>query len=180
MIEITTRLDAHPAAPDSGPRARLELPFEQRQKSRLRAHLASGEEVALTLARGQALRGGDLLLASDGRVVEVVARPEKLLHVECGSPQALARAAYHLGNRHVPVQVGAGFLRLAPDHVLERMLIGLGARITAIEAPFEPESGAYAAHAHDGAGAHHHHGEEGHGARIHEYGRHRGHGHHDE
>ena len=84
--------------------------------------------MALSLPRGEVLRGGDLLLASDGRVVEVVARPERLLHVECDSPQALARAAYHLGNRHVPVQVGDGCLRLAADHVLEQMLKGLGAR----------------------------------------------------
>jgi urease accessory protein len=111
--------------------------------------------------------------------VEVVARPEQLLHVECDSPQALARAAYHLGNRHVPVQVGEGWLRLAADHVLEQMLKGLGARTSAIEAPFEPEAGAYAGHTHGSLGYHQHAGAENHGARIHEYGRHRdGHSHH--
>jgi len=97
------------------------------------------------------LRGGDLVQASDGRVIEVVAEPEALLHVTCGSPAALARAAYHLGNRHVPVQVGEGYLRLAADHVLEAMLKGLGATVTPINAPFEPEAGAYA------SGGHHHH-----------------------
>ncbi len=168
MLEIHNRLEL-PATPRNvQQKARLELPFDLRQKSRLRAKLDSGEEVALMLPRGEILRGGDLLAASDGRVVEVVSRPERLLHVECDSPQALARAAYHLGNRHVPVQVGDGFLRLAADHVLELMLKGLGARLSSIEAPFEPEAGAYGGHTH--GGGHHHHGETSRGARIHEYG----------
>jgi len=169
MLEIRSKLETAPSPRNIRVKARLELPFELRQKSRLRAKLDSGEEVALLLPRGEILRGGDLLAASDGRIVEVVARPERLLHVECDSPQALARAAYHLGNRHVPVQVGDGFLRLAADHVLEQMLNGLGARLTSIEAPFEPEAGAYGG-AHSHGGGHHHHGETGHGARIHEYG----------
>jgi urease accessory protein len=83
--------------------------------------------------------------------------------VVCADATALARAAYHLGNRHVPVQVGDGFLRLAADHVLETMLEGLGASLTRIRAPFEPEAGAY-------GGQHHHHGEEAGAARIHAYG----------
>ena len=179
MLEIKTRFEVALPGRTVVATERLQLPFDQRQKSRLRAQLVSGEEVALALPRGAVLRGGDLLLASDGRVVEIVARPEQLLHVECDSPQALARAAYHLGNRHVPVQVGAGFLRLAADHVLEQMLSGLGARITVIDAPFEPESGAYAGHTHGSAGHHNHTGAEGGGARIHEYGGH-GHDHHHE
>ena len=179
MLEIKTRFEVALPGRTVVATERLQLPFDLRQKSRLRAQLVSGEEVALALPRGEVLRGGDLLLASDGRVVEIVARPEQLLHVECDSPQALARAAYHLGNRHVPVQVGAGFLRLAADHVLEQMLSGLGARITVIDAPFEPESGAYAGHTHGSAGHHHHSGTEGGGARIHEYGGH-GHDHHHE
>ena len=179
MIEIHSRFELSPAGPDVVVKERLQLPFEQRQKSRLRAQLVSGEEVALSLPRGEVLRGGDLLLASDGRVVEVIARPERLLHVECDSPRALARAAYHLGNRHVPVQVGERWLRLAADHVLERMLQGLGARTTPVEAPFEPEAGAYGDHAHGGTTYHQHAGGTGHGARIHEYGRHaNGHDHH--
>lgn len=122
---------------------RLTLPFEQRQKSRLRARLDSGEEVALILPRGNILRGGDRVAATDGRVVEIVSAPEKLLHVESSS---LARVAYHLGNRHVPVQLGEGFLRIAEDHVLEDMLRRLGARVSHVEAPFEPEAGAYEHH----------------------------------
>jgi len=173
MLEIKHRLKA-PDSLGTQPQARLELPFELRQKSRLRARLASGEEVAVLLPRGEILRGGDWLLASDGRAIEVVAVPEDLLHVECESAEALARAAYHLGNRHVPVQVGAGFLRLAADHVLEDMLKGQGARVARIKVPFEPEAGAYAGHTH--GGHHHHDGDEGHGGRIHEY----GHDHHHE
>ncbi len=165
MLEINSRFEIVPPGRNVVARDRLPLPFDLRQKSRLRAKLDSGEEVAIMLPRGEILRGGDLLSASDGRVVEVVARPERLLHVECASSQALTRAAYHLGNRHVPVQVGDGFLRLAADHVLEQMLKGLGARVAEIEAPFEPEAGAY-------GGGHHHRGEAGHGGRIHEYGGH--------
>ena len=138
MIEITAKLKTR-AFPDG----QLELPFELRQKSRLRTRLVSGEEVALVLPRGEVLRGGDLVSASDGRVIEVLGAPEKLLHVTCATPSELARAAYHLGNRHVPVQVGAGFLRLAADHVLAEMLKRMGAHVSEMEAPFEPEAGAY-------------------------------------
>ena len=178
MIEIRSRFELSSPRADVAAQDRLQLPFELRQKSRLRARLASGEEVALALPRGEVLRGGDLLLASDGRVVEVVARPEQLLHVECNSPQALSRAAYHLGNRHVPVQVGQSWLRLAADHVLEQMLKGLGARISPVEAPFEPEAGAYGGHTHGGMGHHTHEGGASRGARIHEYGSHDGKHHH--
>jgi urease accessory protein len=162
MIEITSKVA--PAA-DGAVHGQLKLPFELRQKSRLRAKLVSGEEAALMLPRGEILRGGDKVSASDGRLFEVIAAPEKLLHVECASPAALARAAYHLGNRHVAVQVGDGFLRLSEDHVLEEMLRGLGATVTHVEAPFEPEAGAY-------GGGHHHHSDEPRyrPAKIHEYG----------
>jgi len=122
---------------------RVVLSFEERQKSRLRAKLESGEEVALALPRGNVLRGGDLVKTTDGREIQIVAAPEKLLHVESDS---LARMAYHLGNRHVAVQIGDGFLRIAEDHVLEDMLRRLGARVSHVEAPFEPEAGAYGHH----------------------------------
>ncbi|HYY62237.1 MAG TPA: urease accessory protein UreE [Burkholderiales bacterium] len=119
---------------------RLALPFELRQKSRLRARLASGEEVGLLLARGTVMRGGDVVTTTDGREVEIVAANEKLLHIESDQ---IARVAYHLGNRHVPVQIGDGFVRIAQDHVLEELAKQLGARVSHVEAPFEPESGAY-------------------------------------
>ena len=170
MLEITSRFKSSPPGRTAAAADRLRLPFELRQKSRLRTQLVSGEAVALSLPRGEVLRGGDLLLASDGRVVEVIAQPERLLHVECDSPQALARAAYHLGNRHIPVQVGDGWLRFGADHVLEQMLKGLAARVSPVEAPFEPEAGAYGGHTHGSTTYHAHEGGLGHGARIHEYG----------
>lgn len=161
MLEIKAKLKVPRGAYKLDVKGQLRLPFESRQKSRLRTRLASGEEVALLLPRGEVLRGGDLVTASDGRVIEVVAEAEKLMHVECATPLDLVRAAYHLGNRHIPVQAGDGFLRLAPDHVLEEMLKGLGAKVSAVEAPFEPEAGAY--------GGGHRHDEMGHGGRIHDH-----------
>lgn len=120
-----------------------------RQKSRFKTQLASGEEVGVMLPRGEILRGGDLLTTSDGRIIEVISRPEDVLHVECATSAALAKIAYHLGNRHVPVEVGDGYLRLADDHVLERMLEGLGAKVSRTTAPFEPEAGAYGGAGHE-------------------------------
>jgi urease accessory protein len=143
----------------------LLLPFESRCKSRLRTRLASGEEVGLFLERGRLLRGGDRLLAKDGRVVEVVAAAEMLMEAQSADPLQLARAAYHLGNRHVAVQVLPGSLRFARDHVLGEMVRGLGLPVHEIEAPFEPEAGAYGAH-----GGHGHSADgEGRGPRIHDH-----------
>jgi len=151
MLIVRTR-----TAPQSAFDAELVLPFELRQKSRLRTAVASGEEIGLFLPRGSVLRDGDCLEADDGRVVRVTAAPENLLEARCADADALARAAYHLGNRHTPVQVGAGWLRLAADDVLAAMLRGLGATVTPVRAPFEPEAGAYAAghHAHSGDAKH--------------------------
>jgi urease accessory protein len=151
MLIVQRKLDV-PAPHD----ADLVLPFERRQKSRLRTTVAGGEEIGLFLGRGTVLRDGECLQADDGRVVRVVAAEEDLLEVRCVDANALARAAYHLGNRHTPVQVGSGWLRLAADDVLGGMLRGLGATVAAIRAPFEPEAGAYAAahHAHSGDAKH--------------------------
>ena len=135
---------------------KIALTYEQRQKSRLRVRLDSGEEVAISRARGSVLRAGERVQTTSGATVEIVSAPEKLLHIEADS---LARLAYHLGNRHVPVQVGERFLRIGEDHVLEEMVRKLGARVTHVEAPFEPESGAYS----------HQHDEMGHGGRIHDH-----------
>ena len=158
MLEIKAKLKIPRSAYKVEVRGQLKLPFESRQKSRLRAKLVSGEEVGLMLPRGEILRGGDLVTASDGRVIEIVAEPEKVLHIET---KDLARVAYHLGNRHVPVQVGDGFLRITEDHVLEEMVQKLGAKVSHLEAPFEPEAGAYAGgHQHD---------EMGHGGKIHDH-----------
>ncbi len=148
---------------------RLVLAFEARCKSRLRTRLESGEEVGLFLERGRVLRPGDRLAGNDGRIVEVVAAAEELLEATSDDPLALARAAYHLGNRHVAVEIGPGRLRFARDHVLGDMVLGLGLPVAAIVAPFAPESGAYGAH----GGHAHPHGHsadgEGRGPRIHDH-----------
>src|SRR6476620_2247781 len=103
MIEIRSRFPLKPnAAYDVKVRGQLRMTFDRRQKSRQLATLVNGETVAIVLERGMVLRGGDWVVASDGRVIEVLAETEQVLHVECDTPQSLARVAYHLGNRHVP------------------------------------------------------------------------------
>ena len=141
----------------------LSLPFELRQKSRLRTKLVSGEEAGLFLESGTILRGGDCLRANDGRVVLVIAADEDLMEAKCATPFELTRAAYHLGNRHVPVQIGDGWLRFQADEVLAQMLRGLQADVKKLTGPFEPEAGAY-------AGGHHHHSMDArHSGIIHEF-----------
>ena len=174
---MLTLRDHVPAAADVD--AELALPYELREKSRLRATLSTGEEVALFLERGTVLRGGDCLKGDDGRVVRVVAAPEAVLEVECHDADEFARCAYHLGNRHTPVQIigrkddGHYALRIRADHVLADMLAGLGAHSAQVMASFEPETGAYSTHAggHSHAGGHDHdHGHEhhhGHGHDVH-------------
>lgn len=148
--------------------AELHLTYEARSKSRLRCFSAEGEDVGLFLERGQPpLYDGEYLEAQDGRTVKVVALPEKLLHVTCANAYELTRAAYHLGNRHVALQVGQGWLRLLDDYVLKAMLEQLGAHVEAVEAPFQPEHGAY------GGGHHHsHHGDDqfNYAPRLHQFG----------
>lgn len=143
MLTISQRLSDRRAA-----QAQLILPFELRQKSRLRTALSTGEEVGLNLDRGYILRGGDQLLADDGRVVEIIASPEQVSVVTSNNPLQLARAAYHLGNRHVSVQIGPGWLRYLHDHVLDEMVTGLGLPVSFDTLPFEPEAGAYSSHSH--------------------------------
>src|ERR1700690_171727 len=144
------------------PYGELVLPFDLRIRSRLRVRLASGEDAMLKTERGAVLRGGDCLKGEDGRVGRVAAPPEKGMPVVCANQFELTRAAYHLGNRHVAVEIGEGYLRIATDHVLGDMLLGLGANVQELEAPFEPESGAYGS-------AHGHHDDAGHGGKIHQY-----------
>ena len=131
-------------------RATLTLPFDLRQKSRLRTRLDSGEEVGLFLPRGTVLRHGDRLRAADGRVIEVRAAPETVSTARTDEPLRLARAAYHLGNRHVALQLGPGWLRYLHDHVLDGMVRELGLDVVCEQAPFEPEAGAYGGGHHQG------------------------------
>lgn len=149
MLTLHTRIDqAEEVAGE------LVLPYELREKSRLRAALVSGEEVAVFTVRGTVLRDGDLLRGDDGRVVRIRAATEATYRVDCAAQRDLLRCAFHLGNRHTQAQVGDGFLRIRRDSVLKDMLQGLGATVTEEEAPFEPESGAY-------GGGHGHHGDSG-------------------
>jgi urease accessory protein len=151
MIHLTERITVSGHIDDT-----LELPFDLRQKSRLRVKLASGNEAALFLSRGIILRGGDLIRSEDGQlVVQIIAAQEPVYNVIAATPRDLMRAAYHLGNRHVPLQIGDGWLRLEQDYVLRDMLIGLGMQVSEVQAPFEPEAGAYGGghrHSHDDDG----------------------------
>lgn len=131
----------------------LTMPFELRQKSRLRTKLDNGEEVALVLPRGKVLRHGDCLKTDTGQVVEINAAEESVSTAYTDDHCQLAKACYHLGNRHVPLQVGNNWLRYQHDHVLDEMIIDLGLNVVSEQAPFEPESGAYS----KGKGHHGHH-----------------------
>jgi urease accessory protein len=153
------------------------LDFDDRHRRRMVMTGTHGLEFLLDLESAVALRGGDALVLEDGRLVEVVAAPEPLAEIRGSDPQHLARLAWHLGNRHLPTQITARGLRIRRDHVIEAMVRGLGARIIEIEAPFDPEGGAYAdsGHAQALAGAAHDHA--GHDHSSHDHG---GHHHHDE
>jgi len=146
MIALTHRLPADPIAEATHT---LPLTAEERTRSRHRFSTADGTEVQLILPRGTQLRDGDLLRATDSdALVRVQARPEPVLTVRTADTDALARAAYHLGNRHVALELGPGYLRLSPDSVLAEMLTQLGLKVVEEVAPFQPEAGAYAGHSH--------------------------------
>lgn len=154
MIEVHEVLREPLAASE-----RLVLPFELRQKSRLRATTVSGTELALLLPRGTVLRDGDRLRAANNLIIEVQAAAEAVTTARSDDATRFARACYHLGNRHVPLQVGAGWLRYLADHVLDRMVGELGLSVAHEQAPFEPEAGAYHQHSHAGSGVfRRHHG----------------------
>jgi urease accessory protein len=142
MLQLKRRVE------QGRPATTLTLPLEKRLRSRLRVTLDDGVDAGVFLSRGETLRDGDLLAADDGTVVQVRAAPETVSEVRCDDPFLLARACYHLGNRHVPLQIRTDRLRYLHDHVLDEMLRGLGLRPTCLEAPFEPEPGAYGGHAH--------------------------------
>jgi urease accessory protein len=154
------------------------LDFDDRHRRRMAMTGTRGLEFLLDLENAVALRGGDALVLDDGRLIEVVAAPEPLAEIRCNDPQHLVRVAWHLGNRHLPTQIMAKGLRIRRDHVIEAMVKGLGARVIEIEAPFDPEGGAYAeashAHAHAEAHAHASHAHDDHGHQ------HDDHHHHDE
>lgn len=139
--------------------ATVELDWDVRQKSRFACTDSLGRPLAVFLPRGAVVRGGDVLLAEDGSMVRVLAAAQQVLRItHCqahGTPFDLTRAAYHLGNRHVPIELTPTHLQIEPDHVLAGMLRAMHLIVTETEAPFEPEAGAYAAHgAHAGDAGH--------------------------
>ncbi len=153
MLELSRRVR------EGDPATTLTLPLERRIRSRQRVVLDNGAEAGVFLERGQMLRDGDLLGSEDGLVVRVRAAAEPVSEVRCADPLLLARACYHLGNRHVPLQIGDRLVRYPHDHVLDDMLIGLGLQPSFTQAPFEPEPGAYGgsaqSHSHAHAGQRH-------------------------
>ena len=128
--------------------ARLELVWDQRQKTRFRSTLEDGREVAVILSREGGLRGGDCLRSDSGLVIGVVAAREDLMEAQCKDALLFARATYHMGNRHVPLEIRGESIRFKPDHVLEEMLQGLGMEVRHCRSAFDPENGAYGNHAH--------------------------------
>ena len=153
--------------------ATVELDSDVRQKSRFEATDSQGRQLGVFLPRGTVVRGGDVLLAEDGSMVRVLAAPQAVLVItpcpEHGSPFDLLRAAYHLGNRHVPIELKPDHLKIEPDHVLADLLRAMHLIVREENAAFEPEGGAYGAQAA--------HGHEGHAHHDHDHGSH-GHGHH--
>ncbi len=138
MLQVVEKLDGPLEA-----QATVTLSFDQRQKSRLRLRLDDGREVALRLGRGEALHGGDRLRTTDGLVIEVRAAEEDVSTAHSENQLTLTRASYHLGNRHVPLEIGSGWIRYAHDDVLDAMVRQLGLEVRRERAGFEPEPGAY-------------------------------------
>ena len=143
--------------------ATVELDWDVRQKSRFAATDSQGRELAIFLPRGQAVRGGDVLVAEDGSLVRVEAAPQTVLRItacaEHGTAFDLMRAAYHLGNRHVPIELKPDHLKIEPDHVLAELLRSMHMTVAEVQAPFEPEGGAYGDNAmmgHDHGHGHSH------------------------
>lgn len=145
------------------------LDFDDRHRRRTAMTGTRGLQFLLDLETAVALRGGDALVLEDGRLVEVVAAPEPLIEIRGLDPRHLLRVAWHLGNRHLPTQIIGKALRIRRDHVIEDMVRGLGAAVVAIEAPFDPEGGAYASHG-DGAERRDHHNHSHHHSHAHDHG----------
>ncbi len=139
--------------------ATVELDWDTRQKSRFSCTDSIGREVGVFLPRGTVVRGGDVLVAQDGSLIRVIGAPQAVLRItHCthhGMPFDLLRAAYHLGNRHVPIELKPDHLKIEPDHVLADLLQAMHLIVNSVSEPFEPENGAYGSHGH-AVGAHVH------------------------
>ncbi|MCK5665951.1 MAG: urease accessory protein UreE [Thiotrichaceae bacterium] len=146
MIKFEEKIES-----ENKPDTTVTLVRDQREKSRLKVILEDGREAGLFFEKGISFQDGDLIISDDGKVlVEVKAANETVSTVYCDDPLHLARACYHLGNRHIPLQIDKGVLRYQHDHVLDDMVRGLGLDVKTEQAPFEPESGAYSGGGHHG------------------------------
>jgi urease accessory protein len=154
MLRLTAFATEPLTAEQAQAAPRLRLTYQERVHSRLAAVLPSGEAVAILLPRGSVLRDGSVLAGDAGERLVVEAVPEPVTRVTAPNALGLLRAVYHLANRHVPAQLGADHAVIERDPVLERMLVGLGAQVEHIEAPFDPESGAYDGHGHSHGPSH--------------------------
>jgi urease accessory protein len=158
----------------------VRLDYDCRTRRRIALRGVGGLEFLLDLAKTPVLAAGDGLKLEDGRIVAVEAAPERLLEITCADERALARVAWHLGNRHLATEIGARVVYIREDHVIADMARGLGAQVRGVERPFNPEGGAYGqgAVASHGHGHHHHHGHgDGHDHHHHGDGHHHDHGH---
>ena len=155
----------------------ITLDWDVRQKSRFESTDSAGRQVGVFLQRGQVVRGGDVLVGEDGSLLKVLAAPQAVLRIthcsQHGTPFDLTRAAYHLGNRHVPIELQADHLKIEPDHVLADMLRAMHLIVHEVQDSFEPENGAYGEH----GGGHHHHGDDHGHAHAHEHLHTHGHAH---
>ena len=164
--------------------ATVELDWDIRQKSRFDATDSQGRSLGIFLPRGTVVRGGDVLVADDGSFIRAIAAPQAVLKIthctQHGTPYDLIRAAYHLGNRHVPIELKPDHLKIEPDHVLADMLRAMHLIVHAVDESFEPENGAYAtgghAHGHGHSHGGHSHGDHWH-AHDHDHAAHDDHGH---
>lgn len=148
MLTFTQRLPANSTVEVS---FTLELTAQERTRSRHRFETIAGQVLYLRLSRGTVLQNGDILQSDDvtePTLVRVAAKPEPVIVVKAATPLKLLQAAYHLGNRHVPVEIAADYLHLSPDPVLEKMLVNLGVEVVAAILPFQPQAGAYTHHEH--------------------------------
>ncbi|RDI21938.1 urease accessory protein [Pseudacidovorax intermedius] len=152
--------------------ATIELDWDVRQKSRFDTTDSEGRRIGVFLPRGTAVRGGDILVVEDGSLVRVIAAPQTVLRItHCtahGTPFDLVRAAYHLGNRHVPIELQPDHLKIEPDHVLADMLRAMHLIVNEVQESFEPEGGAYGGHVTNDGHSHHHHGH-AHGGHDHDH-----------
>jgi len=146
----------HKVSAESTANASITLPLDLRIKSRLRVTLDTGEDAGLFLEKGSILRGGEQLATEDGFVVRVNAAQEQVSSVYTDDPLQLAKACYHLGNRHIPLQIDTGMLRYQHDHVLDEMVRGFGLTVTVEMDAFEPEGGAYQTGGHGHSHGHSH------------------------